>query len=207
MKRALYAVLAVIVAVSVIVVGVKLREKANEDNIEIVTQAEVDRQIGVLKSQQPQAFKGPKGKMAEQSYRRALEQQVRINELIKKEAVTRGIAVSPDEVDAAVGQVRQAYASDKRFNDALSKQGLSLDQYKDNIRDQILMSKMMTEIAKDINVTQSEIKEFYERNKAEFSGKPLSQVVDMVKQRLLQQKRRSKFSEFVEELKKQSGQN
>lgn len=201
MKKALYAVLAVAVVLSAVVVGVRIRQRANEGSIEGATQAEVERQINVLKKQQPDVFKGKQGKMAEESYKKSIEDQVKINEMIKQEAKDRGVAVAPSEVDMALAQVRQAYASEKKFNSALKKQGLTIDDYKNNLEGQLVMSKMMTEVTKDIKTSNKEARTFYEANKGDFD-KPYKEVVDLVKQRLLQQKQRAKFSEFIEDLKK-----
>lgn len=205
MKRALYAVLALIVVAAVVVVGVKLKEKAGENNIEIATQAEVEQQINQIKAQQPKMFKGNRGKLAEQSYRKVLAQQVRLNEMVKKEAEVRGVTVASNEVETAVAQVRRAYSSDKKFDNALKKQGLTLDQYRNNVQDQIIMSKMVNLVTKDIKITESEARAFYEENKATFKNKPYKQIVDIIKQRLLQQKQQAMFNDFIEELRKKMG--
>ena len=201
MKKALYAILAVAVVLSAVVVGVRIRQRANEGSIEGATQAEVERQINVLKKQQPDVFKGKQGKLAEASYKKSIEDQVKINEMIMAEAKDRGVEVPASEVDLALAQVRQAYDSPKKFEKALEKQGMSIDDYKKNLEGQLIMSRMMKEVTKDVKVSNKEARTFYDANKSEFN-QPFKEVVGLVKQRLLQQKQRAKFSDFIEEIKK-----
>lgn len=205
MKKALYAVLAVVVVFSAIVVGVKLKEKASEDNIEIATQAEVQQQLNQIETQRPGIFKGTRGKMAQESYKKVLAQQAKLNILIKKEVEKRGVTVANNEVDAAVAQVRQAYASQGKFDAALKKQGLTLDKYKENIKEQLAQSKLINLITKDIKVTEAEVKAYYEANKAVFKNRPLAQIADLVKARLMQQKQQAAVNSFYEDLNKKNG--
>lgn len=206
MKKAVYALLALAVVFSAIAVGVKVKENAGKEGAEQVIRAEVDRQVKMIKSRQPEIFAGKSGKTAEKNYRKVLEQQARVNELLKKEALARGVTVAAKEVDAAIAQIRRTYGSSAKFAADLEKQGLNLEQFKAKVKDQILMSKLAASLAKNLKVTEAEARAFYERNTAAFDNKPFEQVVDLVKQRALQQKQQVKFSTFLEELRKKVGQ-
>ena len=200
MKKPIYIILALIVVFSVVIVGVRLRQRAGEATIESTTAKEVNRQLEVLKKQQPKTFKGTRAKKAEKGIKNSIEKQVRINELIKLEAEKKGITIADAEVEIAVNQVRRAYASPKKFNADLKRQGLTVDDYKKNIKDQLLTSKMMKEVTKDVSVTDKEAKKYYNEHKGEFGGKRYSKVAGEVKQKLLQQKQRAQINEFVSEL-------
>ncbi|MDP1808591.1 MAG: hypothetical protein Q8L35_03535 [Actinomycetota bacterium] len=204
MKKALYAVLAVVVIFAVVVFGVKFKEKTSKDNIKAATQAEVERQLKLIEAQRPGIFKGARGKMAWESYKKVLAQQARLKILIEQEVEKRNIAVAAGEVDAAVTQARQAYGSEKKFTDALKKQGLTLEVYKAGVKEQIAQSKLVNLITKDVKVAAAEVKAYYDANKAAFDNKPFGQIADLVKTRLVQQKQQAEMSRFYEGLTKEN---
>ncbi len=205
MKKVAYIAVAVAVIIAAIALGLKVNEKAGEDAAERRVKSEVERQIRLIKSEQPKIFSGSRGKLAEKSYRKVLEQQVRVNELIKKEALARGIKVAAKEVEAAVDQVRRSYGPGRKFAAALKKQGLTLAEYKDRIEDQILLSKLAADLGKGVKATEAEVRAFYERNKALFGDKPLEEVADLVKERVLQEKRQAELSNLIEKLREKVG--
>lgn len=204
MKQALYSVLAVIVIASAIIVGVKVRERANEFDVKSATQAAVQQQLDMLKQQRPDAFKGKDGKKLEANYRRQIEEQVAINELIKKEAEAIGQAASKTEVETAISQVRMSYGGEDKFNAALKTQGYTLERYQQSIKDQITLSKMMAHIVKTVKVTDAEVKAFYNANIAQYADehdpnkkKSFKDVAPTIKEQLTKEKQREKFNEYI----------
>lgn len=203
MKKAFYAALAVAVISAVVVFGPMLSEKSSQDAVETKVEAEVERQLKVLQARRPDIFEGERGKLAQAGYKKVLEEQARLKILIEREVEKRNIAVAAGEVEDAVARVRGAYGSEKEFTDALKKQGLTLEEYKASVKQQIAQSKLVNLITKNVKVAEAEIKAYYEANKAAFENKPFGEIADTVKMRLLQQKKQAEMSRFYKELTKE----
>ncbi len=84
--------------------------------------------------------------------------------LIAQEAKKARVKVSKEEVDLALADIqRRATMSDQQFSRELSKAGLSLKTYRENLRSQLLQRKIVNyDIRSKIVISESRIKEFYE---------------------------------------------
>ena len=64
-------------------------------------------------------------------------------QLIIKGAEEKGVTVSDDEVQSYVDQMKQNYASDDKWNEALQAVGMTEDEYKSNIKTSLLQQGLM----------------------------------------------------------------
>ena len=89
----------------------------------------------------------------------------------RKEAEELGIEISAKEVDKKLAQLKkQLFQGDeKKFQEALKREGLTEEQVRVELRDQILRERLHEEVTKDIKVTDGEIDRHYEKNKAQFT--------------------------------------
>lgn len=91
------------------------------------------------------------------------------HQILLERATQLQITVSDQEVDARLVQIRNPY-SDADFQNQLAKQGLTLSQLRQQIRDEITIQKLVQkEITSHVTVTKDEIAQYYERNKADFN--------------------------------------
>ncbi len=83
--------------------------------------------------------------------------------LLEKEATAQGIAASPEEVDAYVEQVKQRNRiDDAQFLEALTEQGLTLEQYRARVKAEIEKTALVTrEIRQRVNVSPEEVERYY----------------------------------------------
>ncbi len=81
-----------------------------------------------------------------------------------------GIGVSDERVLAALDEIKSNNnLTHEELIEMLEAESQSLDEYKETIRDQILLSKVISiEIKNRIVVSEKQILEYYERNKKEF---------------------------------------
>ena len=81
-----------------------------------------------------------------------------------------GIAVSDDRVLAALDEIKNTNSlTDEELIAMLEAESQTLEEYKDTIRDQILLSKVISiEIKNRIVVSEKQILRYYENNKKEF---------------------------------------
>jgi len=91
------------------------------------------------------------------------------NQILLTHAAHARITVSEAEVDDRVAQLRSPY-SDEEFQKKLADQGLSLADFREEVRKSLLINKLVNkEIESRITVGDNEIANFYERNKANYS--------------------------------------
>ena len=91
------------------------------------------------------------------------------NQILLTHAAHARITVSEAEVDDRVAQLRSPY-SDEEFKKKLGDQGLSLADFREEVRKSLAINKLVNkEIESRITVADSEIANFYERNKGNYS--------------------------------------
>lgn len=123
-------------------------------------------------------------RLAEAGYPPEKERQMRfkVREEILSQLIDRtltdqevrriGLNVEPDEIDKAIERVKQAHMlTDETLRQAIAKQGYTLEQYRENVRQQILRSKLVNrEIKSRTVITAEDVKAYYESHPEEFSG-------------------------------------
>ncbi len=86
-------------------------------------------------------------------------------------AKNAGIEVSDKELDDAMADIRKRNGVDeKEFASTLAQQGLTVAQYRRELRQQITLSRMFDKYVRSgISITDAEIRSYYERNQKEFA--------------------------------------
>ena len=101
--------------------------------------------------------------------RRVLEDLID-KSLIEGYAEKAGIGASEAEIDRAIDEVlARAHLSEEELREALKKDDLSYEEYRAQIRDQLVKAKMIQrEIRARINITDKQIEEYYLDHPDEF---------------------------------------
>lgn len=127
-------------------------------NNEIITLSELQRETALKKSEAPS------------DERLALEDM--IDRKLQLAAAKRlGVDVSNKELDDAVSDIMRRNNMDlTRFGVELAKEGLSLDQYRAELREQITLSRVFNKhVRSGILVNEDEARAFYQNNLKTFS--------------------------------------
>jgi parvulin-like peptidyl-prolyl isomerase len=92
-------------------------------------------------------------------------------EQFEQEADALDINVTDKQVDARFKQIlKQYFGGDmKKFNSQLKAQGLKEAQVRKDLRSQIISEKIFAKVTKDVKVTDKQIEDFYNKNKAQYS--------------------------------------
>ena len=98
--------------------------------------------------------------------------QDRINRhLLLKKADTMGIQVSSGKVDEEVNAVKKQFASEKEFLKQLELKKLTLKQYHQELKEDILIDAVFRrELGKGINITDKQIEDYFKKNSLQFSS-------------------------------------
>lgn len=97
-----------------------------------------------------------------------------INQILADQQIREaGIQVGDQEVDAAIERVKEMnYYTDKDIRQALQMQGMSMESYRRELRNQIRRSKLVNQKVKSsIVITEADVREYYENHKDEYAGK------------------------------------
>jgi len=89
--------------------------------------------------------------------------------IIRKEVQRQGIEIPDDRIDRNIKLWReQVGMTEHQLGEWLQNQGLTMDTYRDILRSQLELQVLLTRLDKQIVVTQTEIKEYFNRHIEEF---------------------------------------
>jgi peptidyl-prolyl cis-trans isomerase SurA len=131
-----------------------------EVNNDIITMSELDN---LAKSIQAQSGIKPTGHTDKKMQREMLEALID-RKLAKAEAKRRGIVVSPNEINEALEHFkkRNNIPNDEVLAKALSNQGLSLKEFKQQLADQITQDRLLAvAVGSKITVNDAEVRRVY----------------------------------------------
>ncbi|MBF0227436.1 MAG: peptidylprolyl isomerase [Desulfobacterales bacterium] len=96
-----------------------------------------------------------------------IDQKITDQEIKKTE-----IKISDKEVDAYIDRIKEAnFMTSEDFVRALSKDNLTVDEYKNQVKGQILRNKLVNyKVKSKIVITKEDIKAYYEKNKNLYAG-------------------------------------
>jgi foldase protein PrsA len=96
----------------------------------------------------------------------------------EQQADALDVKITDKQVDARLEQIQKQYfgGDKKKYDKQLADQGLTDKQVRNDIRAQIISEKIFAEVTKDVKVTDKQVEEYYNKNKAQY-GSPESREV------------------------------
>lgn len=89
--------------------------------------------------------------------------------LLLQKAKATGVSVTPEMVATKLKQVKATFKSDAVFEHKLADQGMSLDQYKEELRTDLIMDQVIKkEVEAKINIAETEQQTYYDKNSSKF---------------------------------------
>jgi parvulin-like peptidyl-prolyl isomerase len=145
-----------------------------------ITKAEFEELVTYAKRSYD-AQKRPFPKVGTQEYAQIRDQAVRF--LVQRaqfevKAEDLGVNVTDEAVDKRIEQYKKERhgGSDKKFQAELKAQGLTLQQAREIIRANLIQEAIYNKVTADAKVSETEIREYYEKNKAQY-GTPETRIV------------------------------
>ncbi|MBM7567044.1 peptidylprolyl isomerase [Paenibacillus sacheonensis] len=87
------------------------------------------------------------------------------DELVKQEADKQGIVISSSDVEAEIARIKKQFPSEADFENALQQSGMTVEDLMKQTPTQLRIRKILE---KRVNVTDAEVKQYFEANKAEY---------------------------------------
>jgi foldase protein PrsA len=148
------------------------------DAVAVVDGQEVAKQdFDAVISQAKTSYKNQKrefpaaGSQEYQTLRNQIVQFLVQREQFEQEANDLGVEVTDKQVDARLEQIQKQYfgGDKKKYEKQLKEQGLSDRQVRNDLRAQIISEKLFAQVTKEVKVTDKQIEDYYEKNKAQYS--------------------------------------
>ena len=153
-------------------------DKVPTDAVAVVDGQEIAKtDYDALIAQAKKSYKNQKRdfpKAGSQEFRTLKNQAVQFlvqREQFEQEAENLDVNVTDKQVDARFKQIlKQYFGGDmKKFNSQLKAQGLKEEQVRKDLRSQIVSEKIFAQVTKDVKVTDKQIEDYYNKNKAQYS--------------------------------------
>lgn len=97
-----------------------------------------------------------------------------IDEKIEDQEIKRAkIEISEDQIDSTIERIKEInYYTDEDLRAGLAKEGLTMEEYRKRIRDQILRTQLVNlNVKSKIVITKEDIKAYYEQHLDKYGGK------------------------------------
>ncbi len=141
-------------------------------NDEIITSLELNREYAmVLKEEEKRGAFSPE---AATKLKRDILDAMIDRKLVKQKIKELNIVISEEEIRQSIEDVkRQNKLSQEALTSALLAQGMTFDQYKAQMREQLERLRLMSqEVKSKIQVSEREIREYYDANKSLYTEEP-----------------------------------
>jgi peptidyl-prolyl cis-trans isomerase SurA len=104
------------------------------------------------------------------------------DKLLEKEVSDKGIVVRDEDVDHYMETIKERnQLDDQRLKEAIEKQGLTVETYRVQLREEIQKAQLMNrEIRGKVNVTPEEVQRYYEAHISEYSTPARLQVAHIL---------------------------
>jgi len=106
-----------------------------------------------------------------------------INQKIEDQEIKRSkVEISEEQVDKTIERVKETnYLTDEELRAALAKDGLTIEEYRSKIKDQILREKLVAlKVKSKIVITKEDINAYYEKHIKEYGGKQKYHLLNII---------------------------
>jgi len=141
-------------------------------NDTLITQSDLNNTFEPVRKKIEVSLTGEQREKTLNEAREAILNRMIDNILIEQEATKLGITVQDEEVTGTIKNIlSQRDLTMGDFETILEKEGMSLDAYKKEVREQLIRSRVVRrELRSAITVSDEEIGEYYTQHRAEYEG-------------------------------------
>jgi len=139
---------------------------------EKITETELENRLSDLEKQLAGEVPDPEQSPDEyKSFKTQLLDYMIILEVLSQKSAELGIEVTDEELQKQIDSIKSMFGGDEtQFQEALDGQGLTLEQFEKNLREQTLVQKAVEAVTGDVEVTDDEISSYYEENQQQFES-------------------------------------
>jgi peptidyl-prolyl cis-trans isomerase SurA len=142
-------------------------------NDEVITLSDLNNAFEPYQAKFEASYQGTEREKARTETKGFLLNRMIDGLLMEQESRKTGINVRNDELEDAITDIRkQRNLSPEEFKKALERDGITLDAFRKDIRNQLMRMKLIRrDIKSRVAVTDEEIGEYYRRHREDYEGK------------------------------------
>jgi foldase protein PrsA len=152
--------------------GCGSKDTAATVNGQVIKVTDLNTQLEQLKKQYPQMFTGTDAEGRLLDFKQRLLENLINQALIEQAAKEKGINVSDADIQKQIDQLKSGFKDQSQFDQALKSAGMTVDQLKAQIKNQLVTQKLVETLAANQSVSQADIQAYYDKNKSQFFQKP-----------------------------------
>jgi foldase protein PrsA len=152
--------------------GCSNKDVAAKVNGQVITVTALNTQLDQLKKQYPQMFTGTDAEGRLLDFKQRLLENLINQALIEQAAQSKGINISDADIQKQIDQLKSDFKDQSQFDQALKSAGMTLDQLKSQIKNQLVTQKLVETLAANQTVSDADIQAYYDKNKTQFFQKP-----------------------------------
>lgn len=139
-------------------------------NNEIITLGELEKIVSIESKEAMKGIGDDKKLKVEEKLRKEVLKELIERRLQLQTAKRLGINVSKEEVKEAIEGIKKKNAlDDANFEKALAKENMTLKEYEEQLRNQLIMTKLFNhEVRSKVVIAEKDIALFYENNKKDY---------------------------------------
>lgn len=122
--------------------------------------------------------------------------------LTDQEVKKAGIKISEQEIDSAIERIKSAnFYTDEQLRAALEQEGMSMEEYRRRLRDQILRPRLINyKIKSKIIITKEDIKKYYDSHPEQYGLETKYHLYNIVRQPSGSEKKKNTMARMKEVL-------
>ncbi|MHB0976130.1 MAG: SurA N-terminal domain-containing protein [Candidatus Aquicultorales bacterium] len=166
-KYGVSAAIALLLSVTVLVSGCGGGEKlAASVNGTGIPMSKLDNYVKQFEKMQAAQLKGKNKDEVIKKYKQQIIDQLIDQELVIQEAERQKITVTDKEIDKKYEEIRKsANKSEKEAEKILADQGMTVAEFKENLKAQLIAQRFYTKLTSGIKMSDADIKKFYDERK------------------------------------------
>jgi parvulin-like peptidyl-prolyl isomerase len=105
-----------------------------------------------------------------QTFQQNLAEYLVMLEVLRQQAPSFGVRITDRDVEEQLAQLKDMFQGDeKRWNEALKKQKLTLEQFKESLRERLLVDEMKAAVTQEVALSDDEVKAYYDEHKTDYT--------------------------------------
>lgn len=141
------------------------------------------------------------------------QKELVVNYLVETQVLVQhakdlGIEVTDERIDEELKLAEENFGSKEAFDEALKQQNMTLDEFKEYLRQSFTVGEVVTAITKDVTVSDDEVKKYYDDNIAQYTVSPgakMAHILVPTEEEAVNIKKEYEGGKSFEELAKQYG--
>lgn len=148
-----------------------------EVNGKVITREDLDQAIDEARQQYGEQGVPAEGSAQYDDFEKGVVKRLVDQEILWFEAEKMGISITSEEVDAEVEKTTLQAGGEEELQALLDESNITMDRFKESLRDNLLFRKVFPEVTKDTPVvTDEEARTFYDENPEQFEAAEMRRV-------------------------------